>query len=64
MAKKAKKTVGRKRGSQNKGYHFRNGRGWYALDGTRRVALCYPNGEHIKVRSVPADIVKGRLRPM
>ncbi len=31
----AKKTGGRKRGSRNRGYYFRTGRGWYTSEGHR-----------------------------
>lgn len=44
---KAKK-LGRKKGSRTRGYHYRKGRGWYALDDDRRVPLVYPSGEHIR----------------
>lgn len=54
MAKKA----GRKKGSRTKGYHFRKGRGWYALDGSQRVPLVYPNGEHIRDRDADPDAIK------
>jgi len=54
MAKKA----GRKKGSRTKGYHYRKGRGWYALDGTHRVPLVYPSGEHIKNRNADPEAVK------
>lgn len=58
MAKTTKKKAGRRKGSRSKGYHFRNGRGWYALDGGRRIPLCYPSGEHIKDRRAPSDTLK------
>ena len=54
MAKKA----GRKKGSRTKGYHYRKGRGWYALDGTQRVPLVYPSGEHIQDRDADPEAVK------
>jgi integrase len=54
---------GRKRGTRTKGYHYRKGRGWYALDGTRRVPLTYLNGEHIKQKdSDPAEIKQAYQR--
>ncbi len=44
----AKKVQRRKKGGHNKGYFFRTGRGWYAVDGTRQVPLRYEDGVHIK----------------
>ena len=39
---------GRKRGTRNKGYFYRSGRGWYTTEGKRMLALRYEDGEHIK----------------
>jgi len=54
---------GRKRGTRTKGYHYRKGRGWYALDGTRRVPLTYLNGEHIRDKNTdPAEVKQAYRR--
>ena len=44
----AKKRRGRKKGGHNRGYYFRKGRGWCAVEGARRIALRYENGEPIR----------------
>jgi integrase len=41
-------TGGRNKGRRNKGYFFRNGRGWYTTEGKRMIPLRYEDGEHIK----------------
>jgi integrase len=48
---------GRKRGGRQKGYYYRRGRGWHALDGKKSVALLFPNGEPIRERTAdPAQV--------
>ena len=44
----AKVHAGRKAGGCNRGYYYRKGRGWYALDGKKQVALRYEDGTPIK----------------
>jgi integrase len=53
---------GRKRGKHNKGYHYRRGRGWYALHNGKRVPLVYPNGQHIQDKDVDPGEVKNAYR--
>jgi len=55
--------LGRKRGTRNRGYHYRKGRGWYALDGNRRTPLCYADGRHIKVKDTnPVEVEQAYRR--
>lgn len=38
----------RRKGSRNKGYWFRTGRGWYVTEESSSIPLCDVNGNHIK----------------
>ena len=40
----AKNRPGRKKGGHNRGYFYRKGRGWYAIDETRQIPLKYEDG--------------------
>lgn len=40
----------RRKGSRNKGYWFRSGRGWYVTEGTSSIPLRDVKGNHIKSR--------------
>ena len=54
-----KKKMGRKRGSRNKGFFFRAGRGWYAKDAeNKNIPLLGPDGQQIKSRSADSETVK------
>ena len=43
-----RKTAGRSKGSRNKGFWFRAGRGWYVTEGTSSIPLRDSDGLHIK----------------
>ena len=57
MATKTRKQ-GRKKGSRNRGYFFRTGRGWCASEGSRAVPLCYEDGTRIREKNAPAALVQ------
>ena len=40
--------MGRKKRGRNRGYFYRNGRGWYANDGKAMVPLVFPDGSRVK----------------
>ena len=42
-----KSTLGRKKGGHNRGYFFRKGRGWHAMQGRKMVPLLDAEGEPI-----------------
>ena len=44
----AKKKAGRKKGSRNRGFFYRKGRGWHVVDDSRQVPLRYEDGTPIK----------------
>lgn len=46
--------MARRKNSRNKGYWFRDGRGWYVTEGRRSVPLCDENG-HLKERDCDAE---------
>ena len=48
---------GRRRGGRAKGYYYRKGRGWYAVDGKRSVPLTDLNGGSIQEKDTsPAEL--------
>lgn len=50
---------GRKRGSRNKGYFFRKGRGWFAKDQAGRfVPLTAEDGERLREKDTPDKILR------
>ena len=50
--------MGRKKRGRNRGYFYRNARGWYANDGKRMVPLLFSDGSRIKDKETPQDQVK------
>ena len=52
------KKQGRKKGSRNRGYFYRTGRGWYTKDGSRFIPLTYDDGERIRERDADEEDVK------
>ena len=50
--------LGRKKRGRNRGYFYRNGRGWYANDGKRMVPLLFPDGSRIKDKETPDDQIE------
>lgn len=52
------KGLGRRKGSRNKGYFYRAGRGWYAKDGKQWVPLTDDNGDRLREESTPDTLVK------
>ncbi|MEX1039741.1 MAG: hypothetical protein WDZ51_03865 [Pirellulaceae bacterium] len=51
--------IGRRKGSRNKGYFYRRGRGWFAKDnGGRFIALTNEAGERLKAKDTPETVVK------
>ncbi len=53
-----KRTAGRKKGGRNRGYFYRKGRGWYAIDGKRFVPLLTEDGERLTSAAVSQDEVR------
>jgi hypothetical protein len=49
---------GRRKGSRNKGYFFREGRGWFTKDGGTFVHLTDENGNRLKNRRTDDAVVK------
>jgi integrase len=49
--------LGRKKRGRNRGYFYRNGRGWYANDGKDMVPLLFPDGSRIKDKETPTEQV-------
>jgi integrase len=60
-AKKGKRR-GRARGSRNKGYWHRSGRGWYVTAGKRLIPLNDEQGNHIKDPGADADAQRAYAR--
>lgn len=59
----AQKRRGRKKGGRNRGFYYRKGRGWYAVEGSQRIPLRYENGEHIKAQDADGrDIQEAHAR--
>ena len=55
--------MGRRKGSRNRGFFYRAGRGWYANHDGQFVALTYPDGRRMQDRQIPkADIKAARQR--
>lgn len=54
----ARKHLGRKRGSRNKGYFYRTGRGWYTKEGGRFTPLTDENGNRLKDPDTKESVVK------
>lgn len=52
------KGKGRRKGSRNKGYFYRKGRGWYVKAGSQFIALTGENGERLRDRDTPEADVK------
>jgi integrase len=53
----AAKKTGRRKGGKAKGYFFRAGRGWIALEGTKQTTLRDGQGNKLTVRNTPADVL-------
>lgn len=51
MAKKLGR--GRRKGSRNKGYFYRKGRGWFAKEGSQFTPLTYEQGNRLRDESAP-----------
>lgn len=52
------KGKGRRKGSRNRGYFFKNGRGWVANIKGRQVPLEYDNGDRMRDQNTPQADVK------
>ncbi len=53
-----RKKIGRTKGSRNRGYFYRSGRGWYTKEQGRFIPLLYEEGDRIKDPKVDEQIVK------
>jgi integrase len=49
---------GRRTGGYNKGYWYRNGRGWYTTEGKCKVPLLDKVGKHLKDPQTPDEVLK------
>jgi integrase len=59
MARRPRKaTTGRHKGSRQRGYWYRAGRGWYATDHGRSVPLLDEEGDHLKDSDTREEIVQ------
>jgi len=58
MAKAKAKRKGRSKGSRNRGYFYRDGRGWFANIGGKYVPLEYENGDRMRSQNISAAEVK------
>lgn len=54
----ATRKLGRRKGSRNKGYFYRKGRGWSAKDGEKFIALKSETGEPLKDRNTPDSHIR------
>lgn len=54
----AKNRPGRKKGGHNRGYFYRKGRGWYAIDETRQIPLKYEDGAPISAENADEDEIR------
>jgi integrase len=54
----SKSRAGRKRGGKQRGFFYRKGRGWYALQDQRQIPLCYEDGQPIKDENAPREEVQ------
>lgn len=52
------KGAGRRKGSRNKGFYFRTGRGWYVLSGGKYVPLKDENGDQIRLKDTAQRVLK------
>jgi hypothetical protein len=50
--------LGRKKRGRNRGYFYRNSRGWYANDGKRMVPLLFADGSLIKDKEAPGEEIE------
>jgi integrase len=50
--------MGRPKGSRNKGYFFRVGRGWHATQGKQQIPLTDADGNLLRDQNTPEDVVK------
>lgn len=56
---------GRPKGSRNRGFFFRDGRGWFTKVGGRFVPLEYENGDRMRDKNTPlADVKAAYFRLM
>jgi hypothetical protein len=53
--------LGRRRGSRNKGYFFREGRGWFTKDGAKFVPLADESGNRLRARESGSRIYSIRF---
>ena len=53
-----KRSGGRKKGGHNRGFFFRKGRGWFAIDGKRMVPLLDKKGERITSPNAGQDDIR------
>jgi len=58
----AKKRAGRKRGSRNRGYWYRSGRGWYVTEGRSSVKLCDAYSQHLRDPEDEEEVEKAYAR--
>ena len=56
------KAKGRRSGSRNRGYFFRDGRGWFTKIGGKFVALEFENRDRMRDRNTPAAELKAAVR--
>jgi integrase len=50
--------IGRRKGGKKRGYYFRSGRGWYALDEQKNShKLCDEHGEHLRDKNTAAAVL-------
>ncbi|MFN0244175.1 MAG: hypothetical protein ACKVWV_14900, partial [Planctomycetota bacterium] len=55
---KSKASPGRRKGSRNRGYFYRTGRGWFAKDAGRFIPLADSEGGRLRDRTCPAETVQ------
>ena len=58
MARRKQYTTGRHKGSRQRGWWFRAGRGWYTTDHGQKVPLTDVKGNHYKDRDTPTDLIE------
>lgn len=56
------KAKGRRVGSRNRGFFYREGRGWFTKQGNQFVPLEYENGDRMRSKNIPVEEVKSAYR--
>jgi hypothetical protein len=54
--------MGRHTGSQNKGYFYRSGRGWYSQIGKRMIPLLDEDDNHLRDKATSVKVLKAAHR--